>query len=309
MRPITLLFVLAILAIMLPLDLFGQEPAIEKSLRDAGANVEVYKTTTNSTGEKVDLNIYIFQPEDHVAADQRPAVVFFFGGGWKGGKPSQFTEHCKYLASRGMVAATADYRVASRHGTKAVACVSDGKSAVRWLRENSKRLGVDPTKVAAGGGSAGGHVAACTGVIKPYDETSENGAISSVPDAMMLFNPAVVLAPVEGQPELDKEKMAGMEKRIGAEPKAVSPTHHVVAGAPPTIIFHGKADTTVPYWTVEAFTNAMTNAGNRCELVGYEEQGHGFFNHGRKNGKYQETVSEMDKFLTSLSYLEPASAK
>ena len=69
-----------------------------------------------------------------------------------------------------MVAMTADYRVASRHGTQARHCVADGKSAVRWIRQHAGRLGVDPHRVAAGGGSAGGHGAACTGVIAQGDE-------------------------------------------------------------------------------------------------------------------------------------------
>ena len=56
---------------------------------------------------------------------------------------------CKYLATRGMVAMTADYRVSTRNGTKATACVEDGKSAVRWIRKNARKLGVDPAKVAA----------------------------------------------------------------------------------------------------------------------------------------------------------------
>ena len=98
-------------------------------------------------------------PDDHRPGDKRAAVVFFFGGGWRGGSPGQFQHHCEYLASRGMVAMTADYRVLSRHKTKADKCAADAKSAVRWIRANAERLGVDPNRIAAGGGSAGGHVA------------------------------------------------------------------------------------------------------------------------------------------------------
>ncbi len=282
----------------------GQEPKIEKSLRDAGAKVEVYKTTNNADGDAVQLNLYIFCPEGHQATDQRPAIVFFFGGGWRSGQPTQFTEHCQYLASRGMVAMTADYRVSSRHRTKVKECVSDGKSAVRWIRENAKRLGVDPDRIAAGGGSAGGHVAACTGLIKTFDESAEDATISSIPNAMVLFNPAVVLAPVDGQPGLNPEKLAGLADRVGADPKTISPIHHVSGSPPQTIIFHGKADTTVPYWTVEAFSEAMKKAGSRCQLVGFDGQGHGFFNYGRQqNANYQKTIAELDKFLVELGYL------
>ena len=282
----------------------GQEPEIVQGLKAAGAEIQVYKSAANSDGEKVDLNMYIFKPEGHKAADKRPAVVFFFGGGWKAGKPSQFQEHCKYLAGRGIVAMTADYRVSSRHGTKAVACVADAKSAVRWIRNNAKTMGIDPSRIAAGGGSAGGHVAACTGVIKTNDEPNEDSEISSVPNAMILFNPALVLGNVEGKPELDEVKMKGMKDRVGAEPISISPYHQIAAGAPPAIVFHGKADTTVPYWTAEVFATKMKEAGNRCDLIGYEDQGHGFFNTGRKKGKSKETIEEMDKFLVDLGFLD-----
>ncbi|MCP5111833.1 MAG: carboxylesterase family protein, partial [bacterium] len=83
-----------------------------------GAKVEVYKTAGD-----VKLNMYIVNPDGHTASDKRPAIVFFFGGGWRGGTPRQFFEHSKYFASRGMVAMMADYRVASRHQAKVVDCV------------------------------------------------------------------------------------------------------------------------------------------------------------------------------------------
>lgn len=294
-------------------QLTAQEPEIESALKKAGAKTEIYKSTQNAGGEKVDLNIYIFNPADHKATDNRPAIVFFFGGGWNAGKPSQFAEHCKYLASRGMVAMTADYRVASRHKTKAVKCVNDAKSAVRWMRQNAQRLGINPDKIASGGGSAGGHLAACTGVVANHEDPNDDATISSVPNAMVLFNPALVLAKVNEADEnssqsnelskMREKKLKAMESRVGAKPISVSPYHNVKQGAPPTIIFHGKADKTVPYRTAELFDLAMRKAGNHCQLVGYEKQGHGFFNHGRKKGKYDETVKEMDKFLVANGFL------
>ena len=72
----------------------------------------------------------------------------------------------------------------------------------------------------------------------------------------------------------------------------------------PTIVFHGKADTTVPYATAETFCMAMEKAGNRCELVGYEGRPHGFFNYTRSRAAFTNTVWHMDRFLASLGYLE-----
>jgi acetyl esterase len=61
------------------------------------------RLTYKNIGE-TELELHVFSPENHKASDRRPAIVFFFGGGWSGGSPSQFYPHCKYLASRGMVA-------------------------------------------------------------------------------------------------------------------------------------------------------------------------------------------------------------
>ncbi|MEQ8785386.1 MAG: alpha/beta hydrolase [Pirellulaceae bacterium] len=264
-----------------------------------GAKVETYKTIGD-----VKLDVNIFFPEDHKPTDRRPAIVFFFGGGWRSGSPAQFEQQCRHLAERGMVAMTADYRVSSRHGTTADACVSDGKSAVRWIRQNAERLGVDPQRVVAGGGSAGGHVAACTGTIAGFEESDEDISISSKPNAMALFNPAVVLAPIEGQYPIEAERQQELRKRMGVDPRELSPYHHVSQDVPPTIIFHGVADTTVPYKTVQLFESAIKKAGARCELEGYEGRAHGFFNYGREGGSYEATVKALDKFLAALGYLE-----
>ena len=90
-----------------------------------------------------------------------------------------------------MVAICAEYRIKSKHGTTPFECVDDGKSAVRWIREHADDLGIDPNKIVAAGGSAGGHVAACTAVINGYETNSENMDISSKPNALVLFNPVI----------------------------------------------------------------------------------------------------------------------
>ena len=92
---------------------------------------------------------------------------------------------------------------------------------------------------------------------------------------------------------------------MGVPAEQLSPYHHVAADLPPTVIFHGQADTTVKFWSAEAFTTAMKKAGNRCELHGYEGHSHGFFNFGRGDNKaYESTIQKLDKFLVSLNYLE-----
>ena len=235
------------------------------------------------------LELNVFLPDGWKAGDRRAAIVFFFGGGWVGGNPSQFFPQSAYLASRGMVAISAQYRTRGSHGTDPVQCVIDGNSAVRWMRAHASDLGIDPDRIAAGGGSAGGHVAAATGVISGLEEPGEDSSVSSRPNALVLFNPATDVSSIQ---------------RWGENAERGSPLHHVDAGDPPTIVFHGKADTTVPYDTAVAFCDAMQRAGNRCDLVGFEGRPHGFFNYGRSRTMYTSTVWHMDRFLASLGFLQ-----
>ena len=80
----------------------------------SGSTAEVYKTVGDT-----ELKLYIYRPQGVAAGETRPAIIFFFGGGWRSGTPQQFAHQCLYLASRGTIAISADYRVSSRNGTKA----------------------------------------------------------------------------------------------------------------------------------------------------------------------------------------------
>lgn len=232
-----------------------------------------------------DLTLHVFQPADWKPSDRRPAIVFFFGGGWTGGNPNQFYPHARYFALRGMVAISAQYRTKSSHGVDPFACMADGRSAVAWVRSHANELGVDANKIAAGGGSAGGHVAASTALI--------GVSPAQAPVALMLFNPVIDTT----------EKGYGAEK-LGDRQLDASPVHHVRPGAPPTIVFHGTADTTVPFENVERFQSLMEEAGNRAELIPYDARAHGFFNRSRSLEDYVDTLQHADRFLTNLGLLQ-----
>jgi len=279
------------------LPALAQKPAYPPEM--PGARVEVYRTVGD-----VDLNAWIFEPAGHRPDDARPAIVFFFGGGWNGGTPGQFRPQATYLAERGMVAIAVDYRVRSRHGTLANVAVDDARAAIRWVRAHARRLGVDPDRIAAAGGSAGGHLAAAAAILPEPDETQAGVSVRSVPNALVLFNPVLILAPVPGKSSPDAGTFAKFEARLGADPESLSPYHHVRPGLPPTILFHGENDQTVPYRDAESFTEKMLAAGNRCDLVGYPGEGHGFFNAFRGDGEvYRDTLRRMDEFLVSLGWL------
>ena len=265
-----------------------------------GASVETYKQVGDT-----ELKLWIYKPETTKANESRPAIVFFFGGGWRSGSPAQFQHHCRYLAKQGMVAITADYRVLQRHETLADRAVADAKSAIRYVRKNADRLGIDPNRIVAAGGSAGGHLAACTDLVKTLDENGEDRNISSRPNAVAMFNPALMIAPW-GAVDFDQEKADDIATRTGVPPQEISPIHQLTKDAAPSIIFHGRADTTVPYLTVEAYAKEAMRLGNQCELVGYEGEPHGFFNYGRGGNPgpaYLKTLSRLHEFLHQLGYL------
>lgn len=248
-----------------------------------GAVTHVYKTI-----DGIELRLHVFNPPDHRASDQQSAIVFFFGGGWAQGDVQQFVPQSRHLAQRGMVAIVADYRVLRRHNTSPLEAMADAKSAIRWVRSRANELGIDPNRIAAGGGSAGGHLALSAGMLNGFDEATDDMNISSKPNALVLFNPAVDTA------QLD---------RFGASGEKASPLHNIAPNLPPMVIYHGKSDTTVPYTDVEKFCSEVTKFDNNCELHGYQGAGHGFFNSAPW---FQETLAEADRFLTSIYYLRPA---
>lgn len=290
----------AALLCILTLSAMAQEP-----MPPAEPEFITYKQTQTAKGKPVELRLHIFKPEGWSADDQRPAIVFFFGGGWTGGNPNQFYAHSRDLAALGMVAISAEYRVKSRHGTTPLACVEDGKSAVRYLRANAKQLGIDPNRIVAGGGSAGGHVAACTGVITEFDSKDEDTSVSSVPNLMVLFNPVIDTSPKNGY---------GAKKVPGDDPLIISPLHHAHKNQPPSIVFHGDADTTVKIGSVRAFEKKSNEIGAACTLVEYEGAGHGFFNHAKskaakKNSTnyYELTMGEAVTFLAKHGFVSTPS--
>lgn len=251
------------------------------------ARVETYRTVGTT-----ELKLWIFGESD--ANAKKPAIVFFFGGGWNGGTPKQFESQARHFSKRGMIAITADYRVRSRHGVQVVECVKDAKAAIAWVRENAERLGIDPDKIAASGGSAGGHLAAATGTISGFGSDER-------PNALILFNPATTLAPIAGWETKGAADLS--VRRLGVEAELISPAHHIGTHTPPTLILHGKADSTVPYDSVVAFESAMKKAERPCKLVGYDGEKHGFFNEGNREA-YAKTLAEADSFLVDLGWIE-----
>lgn len=269
-----------ILALFLSLPLKASyPPEIEE------AQVETYR----SIGE-LDLKVWILGQGDQ--AKPKPAVVLFFGGGWRFGSPTDLLRHARFLADRGLVCLLADYRVANRHGTRIADCVVDAKAAVAWTRQNAARLGIDPQRIGAGGASAGGHLAACAALVPGFGSEEK-------PNALMLFNPVLIMSPFEGEDFGVKQRLTA--QIAGAEPESLSPMHHVDGKAPPTWIAHGTLDGLVPIKTAKAFRDHMKAQGAICELLEAALMPHAFHYH---DPWFTKTMASAEGFFTGLGWMQ-----
>jgi len=260
----------------------------------------VYKTIGS-----IELKLWFFLPWGHRPDDRRAAALFFFGGIWEGGSPRHFRRHAAYLAERGMVGVVADFRVTKRHDCTVIESLRDARSAIRWLRAHAAEYGIDPSRIAVGGGSSGGHLAALTATHAHLDEAEEEPhSVSAMPDALLLFNPFLVLDDVPDRFTFADPGLGLREKMRLEELRTVSPYHRLRPGLPPTLILHGMKDDIAPYETIALFKEAMDRHGNRCELIAYEQHGHRFFNYGFfDNAPFYDTLAWMDRFLISLKFL------
>lgn len=212
----------------------------------------LYKTTPQE-----DMYLYLLRP-DTKNKKALPAIVYFTGGGWVNGTVEGQIPNAAWFRDKGIIGIDADYRVKSRHGTTPLECIRDAKSAIRFIRAHARELGIDPRRIIAAGGSAGGHIAACT-AIEGGDETDEDLNISSKPNALVLHNPVL------GE---------GFGKDFFAAHPEFSPILQVKKGWPPTIISNGTNDRTTPFDAAEKFTLLMRKAGNACELIPVKDAGH-----------------------------------
>ena len=270
-----------------------QKPSPSKG-PDGFDEKHIYKEASGA-----ELPLYVYNPPGHSPRARVPAIVFFHGGGWKGGAPSAFERQCQHFSKRGMVAITVEYRVTSRYPIKVDDCVEDAKSAMRWVRGNAEKLGIAPSRIASGGGSAGGHLAACTAVVDTHNARSDNVDVSAKPNAMILFNPALMLASDDRMTDAQKahaeQRMKGQTR---GKPEQISPLAHARKKQPPCIIFFGTEDKLL--LPAQWYLQDSVAAGNECEMKTYEGEKHGFWNRGEP---FVDTLRRSDRFLVKLGWL------
>ncbi|HEY2572695.1 MAG TPA: alpha/beta hydrolase [Verrucomicrobiaceae bacterium] len=213
-----------------------------------------------------ELRIFFKMPEGWTENDKRPVMVFFFGGGWSGGSPFACVKEAEHFAKNGMVVGLADYRVRNRQGTMLDQCAEDARSAVRWVRANHVKLGADPDRLIVGGGSAGGHIAACTANAEAPNSDTDDLKVSCKPDALLLYYPVASL--VDGSRGMAFKRLLGDDLA-----KKLSPVQFVTQSWPPTVMFSGTADIELENGIL--LHNKARDAGVKFELYLAEGHGHG----------------------------------
>lgn len=209
----------------------------------------------------------------------RPGLIFIHGGGWAGGRKEDFTAVAKDFATEGYVAVSINYRLAPKHLCPAQ--IEDCKCAVRWMRAHAEELGVDPERIGAVGGSAGGHLALMLGVMDPADGLEGNGGwqdqSSKVQAVVNYVGPSDLMGEL---PDVSK----GILKNFFGGPREekkelaiqASPVTYLNAGDATILSFMGTKDPLVPHTQGITLANKMTEAGvpGRVELI--LGAGHGF---------------------------------
>ncbi len=212
------------------------------------------------------MRLFVFKPKGWKKSDHRPALVFFFGGGWTTGTPERSAGYAKWATTLGMVGIAPDYRTNERFGTSPLESVADGRSAVRWIEDHAEELGIDPRRIVVGGSSAGGHVALWTAIEHTPPGSATNEAPRVKPVALILVSPVS-----------DTSKETGYTpKRFGENAEALSPVHQLDAKMPPVLVFHGDADSTVTNRESIALHDKLVATGNVCEFVTVPGGNHGF---------------------------------
>lgn len=235
-----------------------------------------------AAGERA-LLLDVVRPRE-TPKEPMPVVVFVHGGGWAGGDRKQGVPLLVPLAEEGYFCVSVGYRLTGEAIWPAQ--IHDCKAAVRWLRANAKKYHLNPDKIGAWGGSAGGHLAAMLGTsggVKELEGSSGSpGQSSRVACVLNWFGPTDLVAAwkdptVAGWVKALLDKLAGGPAAEKLEVlRAASPVTYVTKDDPPILTMHGTKDAIVPIAQARILDEAMKKAGADSTLVVVEGGGHGF---------------------------------
>lgn len=250
----------------------------------AGATQPPSQFVFKTVGERK-LVADVSYPESWRPGDKRPAIVFWSGGGFSTGETHQFRPQAGHFAKRGMVAIRAEYRGRIKDGVGVDECLKDALSAMRWIRKNAVELGVDPNRIIASGGSAGGFLAASVWTADNLHSPGDDLSVSPKPNAMVLFNPALGFE-------------TWHKAHVDVPPGMPDPLRDIKKGMPPALVLIGSADEFLP--ACQRFCTQGRELGARMEIEIYEGQPHAFFN---RSPWLEKTLERADQFLEALGFL------
>lgn len=246
--------------------------------------------------DKVNLKLHFFIPKK---SELKSSVLLFHGGGWAFGSSYSLFKICKSLAKEGILCASADYRLALKHDTKVKDSMLDAADAYKWMVKNSEKLNIKKDQIMVGGGSSGGHLAASLAMIPDEkNETYDNIK------AMILFNPALNTSALNTEiPENIDERRKNLwlyvRKLFEGKFEDLSPSNFIRSDLPPSIIFHGEKDKTIPIFLIEDFTKEMKEKGNQVDLLKWKDNGHQFYRWDKK--AYPEVMEKLVSFVKAQS--------
>lgn len=212
-----------------------------------------------------------------------PAVVCIHGGGFRAGTRQRYRTIAYRLAQAGYVAAAVSYRLSPM--AQFPAPVEDVKAAVRFLRANAGRFHLDPERIGAVGGSAGGHLAlmlGLTGGVDAFEGSGPNLEESSRVQAVVdFYGPTDFTASYEPGKSVDAAEvlpmfLGGDLEHNRAEHVRASPLNWVSPDDAPTLTLHGTKDKYVAYEHAVWLTERLEGAGVPTRLETLEGAGHGF---------------------------------
>lgn len=231
-------------------------------------------------------------------------ILYIHGGGWIGGDKEVYVGNLQADAERGYVSASINYRYADGKKVLNNDIMDDIEAALSVIKSTCAEKGVTVDRVMLAGGSAGGHLS----LMYAYSRASESPllpvAVASYAGPANLYDDAFYTT----QYVEDIKKMismisgADLQNDTVDEWKAVlmeaSPISYINSSTVPTIICHGVKDDVVPYSNAVELYGALCDAGVECELITYENSGHGLEADSDKGDYANEKFYEFaDRFL------------
>lgn len=221
----------------------------------------IYRSTLQA-----DLMAHVFQPP--LFRQVKGAVLFLHGGGWWTGSRRQFVPYSDRLTRAGYVVFTVDYRVHGKHGTGIEDALTDATAAWDWMLAREAEFGFADKPRAIGGGSAGGHLAACIAVARLRDPSQAQ------PDALLLMNPVLDISIASAATGYSQGELMLIDELSQSRAAALSPMSKLDSVMVPTLITFGTADP-----LLAAYQQTLKRLDSTLfDIKLFAEQGHGFFN-------------------------------